>query len=233
MLTLTLTTSSAQGSLCLGRDKTVLATDVWLKQTSHSEKITSSLDSLFKKSGTRPQDLDLIICSQGPGSFTGLRVGLSVARSLSYSFNIPIIAVNDCLSIALNSPKTSPQTLVTLDAQKNKIFAAIYFQKQNQFHEILSPCLISPEELPQFLSENSYLLLGDGHALLSGLEVSLQKKFSIDSSISPFPIAEKMYLYVVENLAFFSQISWEKLGPLYLRASAAEEVAAQKSGKIL
>lgn len=233
MLTLTLSTSSAQGSLCLGQDKKVLATEVWLKQTSHSEKITTCLDSLFKKSEVTPQDLELIICSQGPGSFTGLRVGLSVARSLSYSFNLPIVPINDCLAIALNAPKTSPYILVTLDAQKNKIFAAIYFQKQNQLLEILAPCLISPDELPPFLSENSYLLLGDGISLLSSLESSIHKKFSTPDSISHFPCAEKMFFYVSENLSSLTKVSWQNLGPLYLRASAAEEVAAQKSGKPL
>ncbi|MBY0385332.1 tRNA (adenosine(37)-N6)-threonylcarbamoyltransferase complex dimerization subunit type 1 TsaB [bacterium] len=233
MLTLTLSTSSAQGSLCLGRDNAVLASEVWLKQTSHSEKITSSLDQLFKKSGATPQNLELIICSQGPGSFTGLRVGLSVARSLSYSFNVPIIALNDCLSIALNAPKSSPHILVTLDAQKNKIFAAIYFQKQNQLQEILAPCLISPEELSPFLSEKNYLILGDGLSLLSKLDDSIQKKLSISSSLSHFPNAEKMFFYAMENFSSLEQVSWKKLGPLYLRASAAEEVAAEKSGKIL
>lgn len=233
MLTLSLSTSSAQGSLCLGHDTTVLATDVWLKQTSHSEKITNGLDSLFSKAGVSPKDLELIICSNGPGSFTGLRVGLSVARSLSYSFDIPIIALNDCLSIALNADKSSSHILVTVDAQKNKVFAAIYFQSQNKFQEVLSPRLVSPEELPQFLSENSYLLFGDGRSLLTNLDPSVQKKFSSPSTLSHFPNAEKMFLYAIKNISSFTPTSWQKLGPLYLRASAAEEVAAQKEGKKL
>jgi tRNA threonylcarbamoyladenosine biosynthesis protein TsaB len=232
VLTLALSTSSAQGSICLGRGETVLKNVSWQKQTSHSEKITLELQKILKENHVSLNQIQLIVCSQGPGSFTGLRVGLSVARSLSYSLKVPLIALNDGQCIALNAPtsETKPRLVIT-DAQKNKIFASIYQKQADDLKEILSPRLLSIEELTSLLTEDSYLLMGEGSQFFQQFSEPVQKKLVLDSSLATTPLAEKMLVYVHQNFSRLKKLSWDQLLPLYLRASAAEEVAAEKISK--
>lgn len=232
MLTLSLSTSSARGSLCLGLNDKILAETSWQKQTSHSEIITQALEQLVDTAKVNLKDLQLLICSQGPGSFTGLRVGLSVVRSLAYSYQIPIIALNDCLCMAINSPaKANTHQLVVLDAQKNKVFAATYLHSQNSIRETLSPQLLFPQDLLSQLPESVYHLTGEGLTFFPLFNEAVQKKIDKTSIVDTSPDAKTMYEYVQKNKSQFTKQTWSELMPLYIRASAAEEVAAEKQGK--
>lgn len=216
----------------MGFERKILATTSWQKQTSHSEIVTHAIEELLETAKVRLDDLQFLICSHGPGSFTGLRVGLSVVRSLAYSYQIPIVAINDCMSIAINtlSDPTIP-VLVVLDAQKNKIFAATYEREQNKIREVLSPRLIDPLDLGSHLPKPAYSLTGDGARFFPLLSESVQKKIDPSSVTTVTPEASALYEYVVKNESQFKKQTWDELLPLYLRASAAEEVAAEKQGK--
>lgn len=232
MITLALSTSSSQGSLCLARASQILDQDTWKKETSHSEIVTSSLDLLLTRNGVSFENLERLVCTHGPGSFTGIRVGLSVVRSLAYSLDIPVIALSDTLAIALNHPApVATHQLVVIDAQKNKVFAAIYLKHKNQIQEILSPCLLSPSELRPHLTEKNYLLMGDGDLFLSEFEEKIQKKLTLAPPQTRFPNAQKILEHSLDTFFHPDFLSWKELLPLYLRASAAEEVAAQKNSK--
>jgi tRNA threonylcarbamoyladenosine biosynthesis protein TsaB len=230
VLTLTISTSSAKGSICLGDETRVFGGDSWQKKTSHSEVITQALESLLLKTGISLSDVQQLVCSTGPGSFTGLRVGLSVTRSVAYSLNLPIISINDGLAIALNEP-ASVQThvLTVINAQKNKIFAGIYKKNLNAIEEMLSPTLMTADELQPLLIENNYHVMGDGIEFVKEITRDTNK-FSIHSSSSAFPDAEVIHSYVQKNSTKLAKMTWLELLPLYLRASAAEEVRAEKLG---
>ncbi len=231
MLTLTLSTSSAKGSLCLANKQTILGYESWQKKTSHSEVITQTFENLLQQSKTQLKDIKLLICSTGPGSFTGLRVGLSVTRSLAYSLHLPIIAINDGLAIALHEPAPQPTNILTvIDAQKNKVFAGIYKKHLTNITELMAPTLLSPFELEPLLKEDNYSVMGDGIEILKDFS-PLQQKITTTTFSNSFPDAKLIHAHVSQNLSTFSQIRWEDLLPLYLRASAAEEVRAEKLSK--
>lgn len=230
---LTLTTSTTFGSLVLSQGKQIIKELSWQKEKSHSEKITTELLDLFEGSGLSFKDLHLIICTKGPGSFTGIRVGLSVVKTLSYAYNIPVAALNDGQSIALNAlgSTSSLPILVLLDAQKNKVFHAIYKNENGLLKEESPPQLIDLNDVDKSLSQKQYLCLGDGYARFKDLfEPPLLKKLSRDDRISDVPQARIISQYVNENEGDFPKISWNKVEPLYLRVSSAEEVLAQKMG---
>jgi tRNA threonylcarbamoyladenosine biosynthesis protein TsaB len=218
--------------LCLGLKNKILADVSWQKQTSHSEIVTQALEQLVDQAQVHIKDIKLLICSQGPGSFTGLRVGLSVVRSLAYSYQIPIIALNDCLCMAINSPVISAtHQLVVLDAQKNKIFAGTYLQDQNSIRETLSPQLLFPQDLLPSLPEKVYQLTGEGLTFFPLFNETIQNKIDKTSISDTSPDAKTMFEYVQKNESQFKKQTWSELMPLYIRASAAEEVAAEKQGK--
>jgi tRNA threonylcarbamoyladenosine biosynthesis protein TsaB len=232
VLTLSLSTSSAQGSLCLGTGGKILGSQSWLKQTSHSEKITEALQTLLLSTKKSLQDIEILVCTHGPGSFTGIRVGLSVVRSLAHALHLPVIVLDDCWAIALNAPAPQPtHQLVVIDAQKNKVFAGIYIKHQAHIKTLMNPTLLSTDELSLQLNKDSYLLMGDGDRFYSSFDEPIRKKFIVDKALFNFPQAQTMYHHVFPLISTLPKVSWNELEPLYLKVSAAEELFAQKIGK--
>jgi tRNA threonylcarbamoyladenosine biosynthesis protein TsaB len=226
--TLTLSTSTAQGSLVLSREGEAVQGRTWLKEKSHSEKVTLELQDLFKTAKLEFKDLNLLICTQGPGSFTGIRVGLSVVKTLAYAYKLPIIAIDDCMAIAFNGKTSQLPIAVMIDAQKNKVFLATY--KWNGKLEVITPpTLVGLDEIEKYLPQFQYLCLGDGFSQFNKfLPKTLLEKLIRDSGISDLPLAETIFNQVFPLKNDFAKINWENLQPLYLRESAAEEVLAAK-----
>lgn len=239
MLSLTINTSSSLGSMVIGRDDRVVGQVEWHKEKSHSEKVTLALEDLAKQTSCSLHDLQLLICGYGPGSFTGLRVGLSVAKTLAYSFNLPIIAVDDCMALALNVLESANRQsiAVLIDAQKNKVFAATYEvgidqTGQPKLSTILPPSLLDMVELDQRLTLPSYVCVGDGYKAYEGFfPEKLKQKLVRPAITDDEPHAQKVFSYVIRNSETFQKITWSQLSALYLRASAAEEVLADKMSK--
>jgi tRNA threonylcarbamoyladenosine biosynthesis protein TsaB len=227
MITLTLCTSTPQGSLTLSREGQVLAEKVWLKEKSHSEKITTEIQALYQSVGLQIHETNLLICTKGPGSFTGIRVGLSVIKTLAYAYNIPVIAIDDGLALAANAQMAaSPIPIaVMIDAQKNKVFLAVYKFEKNELIPMTSPTLAGFEELAAFLPEKQYLCLGDGFLNFNEFfPKNIAQKLTRDSKIPDLPIAKTIFSYVFPLKNTFSKLNGPNVEPLYLRSSAAEEV---------
>jgi tRNA threonylcarbamoyl adenosine modification protein YeaZ len=219
MLTLTVDTSTNQGTVALGENGSILKDLLWNKESSHSEKIITEIEQLLSSCNKNVSDLKRIICGIGPGSFTGLRVALSFSRTVANALKIPIIPVENCWAVALNSTSTQPISVV-LDAQKNMFFYGTYSWNHKTLETIGEVCLISHNDLEKQLDQSREWITNIPNYFL-------EKKIVV-SSAKPFPRAEKIYTQIVENPKMHNEIGWKQLAPLYLRASAAEEVLAQK-----
>jgi tRNA threonylcarbamoyladenosine biosynthesis protein TsaB len=97
-----------------------------LSEGSHSENLMPLIDSLITEAGLQREDLELVACMEGPGSFTGLRIGFAAAKGLSLALNIPLLPIPtlDCLAY----PHSAWPGLVipALDAKKKRFYTAIY-----------------------------------------------------------------------------------------------------------
>ena len=231
MVTLALSSSSSQGSIALAKDAKVVFSHSWQKQSSHSEIVTSVLSDAFSEVKMTATDIDLFVCTQGPGSFTGLRVGISVVRTLAQIKNRPIIGIDDPLAIALNAPTSDLPHLVLIDAQKNKVFCGIYRPQIHKVETLLTPTLLSLKDVEDLLVEPHYIALGETDSFKKFFSPSSQEKLLSLPEVSPYPLAEIFLSYVLLNRSDFATQSWQQLLPKYLRASAAEEVAAEKISK--
>lgn len=220
MLTLTVDTSTHRGTVAIGLDGSILVEGAWDKQSSHSEKIVTEIATLFKSCGRELKDVQQLICGVGPGSFTGLRVALSFVRTLAHHQNIPIVAVEDCWAIALNAVNTPTPISVVLDAQKNMFFYGDYRWSGTHLETLHTATLISAEELEKIYSQN--------HLWLTNVPDFFSQKNWTAATLEPFPSASKMYLQVHHHPQKHKEIHWQELHPLYLRASAAEEVLARR-----
>jgi tRNA threonylcarbamoyladenosine biosynthesis protein TsaB len=122
-----LETSARSGSVALiESDGVLLAEQQFPHDLRHAAALISILDALTKSNGWKPTDVEEIYVSAGPGSFTGLRVGITVAKTLALSLNAKIVAVPTTDVLVRNTPGDWQHAVIVLDAKRGQIFTARY-----------------------------------------------------------------------------------------------------------
>ena len=130
---------------------------------SHSEALVPMIKSLLDNLNLKVNDMDGFAISNGPGSFTGLRIGLATAKAFSHATDKPIVAVSSLQALALNV--VGHKTVVPMmDARRDRVFSAIYDLSGENIKTLLKPNAIEVLELIKILQKNneSAYLLGDG-----------------------------------------------------------------------
>jgi tRNA threonylcarbamoyladenosine biosynthesis protein TsaB len=129
-LILNIETSSTICSVCLAKDGKLTDYRMDSEGNSHARVLTVFIEDLMKKNNLALADLDAVAVSAGPGSYTGLRIGASVAKGLCYALNKPLIAVPTLLSMAGEMLKStgdlSAAYMPALDARRMDIYTAVY-----------------------------------------------------------------------------------------------------------
>ena len=133
---------------------------------AHAEKLTPFINEALEIAGKSLQDLDAIAVSQGPGSYTGLRIGVSAAKGLCYGLNKPLIAVSTLQAMAKNlslTKETKKGSLFApmIDARRMEVYTAL-FDKENNLIEDISAKIIDENSFSNSLKENHVLFFGDG-----------------------------------------------------------------------
>ena len=118
-------------SVALFEDKTLLSEQVSTTPNSHSELLGVMIDAVIKEKGKNPADLDAIAVSSGPGSYTSLRVGASLAKGMCFALDIPLITIDSLLITAFpyfSETGTNSKVLVipTIDARRDEAYISIY-----------------------------------------------------------------------------------------------------------
>ena len=181
---------------------------------SHSETLTLFVEDVIKKSNYTLVDLDAISISKGPGSYTGLRIGVSTAKGLSYSLNRPLISVSTLQSMAFYmSQKQSNYDLYCpmIDARRMEVFSSFYDKDNNQFTEVKAD-IIDQYSYKKEL-ENKVLFFGDGSNKCKSVLTS-ENAYFIENI---FPSATHMGLLSLEkyNNKDFEDVAYFE--PFYLK----------------
>ena len=116
---------------------------------SLSEVALPRIVSIFNDNNIKPEDIDKIIVVNGPGSFTGIRIGITIAKVYSWSLNIPITTISSLEAMSLSS-ESQKYHVPAIDARRGYVFAAIYDENNNQ---VLKPQHIKIEDLKQEMSK--------------------------------------------------------------------------------
>jgi len=125
MLTLAIDTSTSILSIAILQNDTVLNYIEESTKNNQSEILMSRIESLLKKSQIKTKDLTRIVVTNGPGSYTGIRVGVAAAKSLSYAIGIPVYAVSS-LEVLAKSIEPNEIIIPMIDARRKTVFAAAY-----------------------------------------------------------------------------------------------------------
>ncbi|MBC7784886.1 MAG: tRNA (adenosine(37)-N6)-threonylcarbamoyltransferase complex dimerization subunit type 1 TsaB, partial [Burkholderiales bacterium] len=123
---LALETSGRIGSVALVEDDQIVAADQFPHGLQHAATILPMIDRLTRARGWRPSDLQHVYVSVGPGSFTGLRIGVTLAKTLSLSIGCKIVAVPSARVLLMNVPDEAREVIIVLDAKRGQIFTARY-----------------------------------------------------------------------------------------------------------
>ncbi|TDI98096.1 MAG: tRNA (adenosine(37)-N6)-threonylcarbamoyltransferase complex dimerization subunit type 1 TsaB [Caldithrix sp.] len=135
-----------------------LVVDYRLNQKNvHNEKLVSTIQQLLGDIGWQLRDLEGIVFSKGPGSFTGLRIGISVSKGLSFSLGIPIVGVNTLDALAFGAPNFVGKICAVIKAREKEVYFALYENFLNNFKRCSEYEIIHLEKLPEKL--NSKILV--------------------------------------------------------------------------
>ena len=161
-LVLNIETATTNCSVSLSKDGEILV----LKEDnspgySHAETLHVFIDDVFKMSKIKPVDIDAVAVSKGPGSYTGLRIGVSSAKGLCYALNKPLIAIDTLRSLAHQVNARDGFIVPMLDARRMEVYASIYNSKL-ELHRTIEAEILTEESYKSILETNKVYFIGNG-----------------------------------------------------------------------
>ncbi|MBC8357625.1 MAG: tRNA (adenosine(37)-N6)-threonylcarbamoyltransferase complex dimerization subunit type 1 TsaB [Candidatus Aminicenantes bacterium] len=217
-------TTTFAGSIAL-LDKTKLIAEVNVNSSlTYSERLLPAVDFLLQTNGLKVQDMDGFAVAAGPGSFTGIRIGLSTVKSFSYASGKPVAPVSTLKALALKLRHPQGHLLCpVLDAKKGEIFAALFESKGGKLKESIAQDSYLPDRFFSLLpSHRIIFFIGNGVDVYRDKIFQYFKDKARFSRRSPF-VAYEVGLLGYEMLKRKKGKSAQELEPLYLRKSQAEE----------
>ena len=157
---LCLETATPSCSVALVHNGEVLACEEDPKGQNHSEKITLFIDSVMKKANISYNDLDAVAVSMGPGSYTGLRIGVSTAKGICYAVSKPLIAVETLHAMAYGG-KYNGILIPMIDARRMEVYAAIFDENINKIKDT-EAVIIDENSFADLKKDHHLYLFGDG-----------------------------------------------------------------------
>ncbi len=167
---LCLETATPSCSVALVHNGEVLACEEDPKGQNHSEKITLFIDSVMKKAGISYNQLDAVAVSMGPGSYTGLRIGVSTAKGICYAVSKPLIAVETLEAMAcggsavISTERSEWRNLLlipAIDARRMEVYAAIFDENVNKIKDT-EAVIIDGNSFADLKKDHHLYLFGDG-----------------------------------------------------------------------
>ncbi len=220
---LVIETSSRVGAAALADGRTILAAENLPGTVRHAGELLPTIDRMLKQQGWPADTLTEVFVSIGPGSFTGLRVGVTVARTLAWSIGSRVVAVPTVDALALNALQADPppsRLAVVLDAKQSRVFAAAFDLREGRYQKTVDAHMIEPRAfLPR--CPKPLAVLGEGIPYhRQAIEESGAKVLPEDFW---WPRPEHVYR-AGKDLADAGRFTpGSELMPLYIRRPEAEE----------
>lgn len=206
MISLLLDTSNQALSVAVNRDSKMVAEINTNYKRTHSETLVDNIQKVLVIADVKKSDIDRIIVARGPGSYTGVRIGITVAKMLAKQLNIPLYSVSSLFVLAVSNHVTG-NAVPLIDARRGYVYGAVYNIQEDDYTEVIEPEYIEFNALSVDIKEAVYLL-------------NSQEKITIDideyTHVSP-RISEAEHYEKALKLEDADQ-----LVPDYLRISEAE-----------
>ncbi len=214
---LAIDTSTDTASLALVQDSTVLAELTWRCEQNHSVELLPRLADLLGRSKSSLQSISCVMVAKGPGSFNGLRVGVSTAKGLAFSLGIPMVGISTLEVEAYQHAETNLPICPIFNAGRGEIATAIYQMKGNEWRQLISEHITTVETLCSQITTKT-IFCGEFVASIAGqLRKQLKQRAIISSSTARLRRASFLAELGQQRLEAGNHDNPASLHPLYLR----------------
>lgn len=214
--------SSMTGSVALCQGEKLIAESLLNVRSTHSEKLLQQIDLLLAEAGWQLQDLDLLAAVTGPGSFTGLRIGIATIKALAHALGKPVVGISSLHMLAMNLPLSPVPICVFMDARKKEVYSQLYEWRDDGPVAVTEAQVLSPVKLLEQI-DRKVALVGDGVPLYQN-EI---ENILMDNALLPVasvhqPRASQAAWLAWRAYTNGATASAAELLPIYIRPSDAE-----------
>lgn len=229
MKILAVDTATTSCSVAVVDQTSICAELTTLKKQTHSKHLMTSIDSVLKSAGFRVGDLDGLAVTIGPGSFTGLRIGIATIKGIASAVDKPVVGISSLEALACQCTDRSYLICPLLDARKSEVYGVTYRFSEDCLIQQTAPCAVKPEAFVRKINEPC-VFIGSGAQLY-------QKKIQDALGGNAYFVPDKQNIIRASTIALLSLKKFKindtvgvgDLIPLYIRKSDAELSMAAKS----
>jgi tRNA threonylcarbamoyladenosine biosynthesis protein TsaB len=222
MLILAFDSSSKTTAVAILQDDTILCDIVLNNGLNHSETLLPAIDIACKQSRVIIKDIDLFACTLGPGSFTGLRIGVSTLKGLLLATGKPGVGVSSLAALALNVTENASLICSVMDAGRGQVYAACYsYNNRGLLNQIITDKAVNPKEI-DFDINQDITFVGDGAIKYGDLIVEKTKRCKIVSGIQQHVRGSAVGILGREKFIRNEVLDPATFAPVYLRAADAK-----------
>lgn len=224
--------SATSASVSVVENGKIIALESSNTGLTHSQTLMPMVESTLKKADVTINDIDYIAVSNGPGSFTGIRIGVSLVKGISDPLNKKCVAVSTLEAIAKPLENTGVIAASVMDARCNQVYCALFDCTEDGMNRITDDDAISIDELTEMLKNQKkpIVLIGDGANICYNKMKDIVENVSIASATIRYQSASSVAL-IAEELVLKDEndaVSSDELVPKYLRLSQAERELKKK-----
>ena len=236
MLILGIDTCSMSSSAAVLDEEKMLAQFSINHKKTHSERIMPQIENMLNAADIKIDDIDAFAVSVGPGSFTGVRIGVATAKGFAQSLNKPCIKVSALHGLCENVSFFSGLICPILDARRNQVYNAIFESKNGQIKRLCADRALSVSALMAELKESNkdIMFVGDGVPVF---RETLTKELEEKAFFAPLPLmfnqAASVAAVGIDEYKNGNFTDYSELVPEYIRLSQAEQEKLRKeSGNV-
>ena len=227
------TSTMAANVAVLEDDKLICEYTINTKKT-HSQKLMPMIENMLKLSDLDIKEIDAIAICVGPGSFTGLRIGMATAKAMAHVNNIPLIGVNSLEILGANMDLCNRNICSILDAQRNQVYMNKYILKDDKITELEEISIKAIDELLEEISSSNEDWVLVGEAVYKYKEkIEEISNITIPSPANNITKASTLCFVARDKMLSNDQVyNCYNINPMYIRKSQAEEQYEEKQKRL-
>ena len=224
MLTLAFETSAKAASVAILDGKKLLGESYQNTGLTHSQTLMVMAEDLIRTCGYTPQQIEAVAVAAGPGSFTGVRIGVAAAKGFAWGRELPCCGVSTLEAMALNLGVHSGYIVPVMDARRSQVYTATFHAQGGELSRICEDRAISLEALGEELKnlQEQIFLVGDGSILCYNTLKATVPQLILPPEHKMHQRGVGVALAAMAQMARGEQGDGESLAPNYLRLSQAE-----------
>lgn len=166
MRILAVDTSSSVVAVAVMDEKMLLGEYILNHKKNHSQSLVPMIDELLKSLELQPENIDIFAASSGPGSFTGLRIGITTIKAMAFAVMKPVVSIPTLDALAYNIPLTDALVCPIMDARNNQVFTALYKIEDKEQLKITEYMGVEINELVQIIKGKNMNVVFNGDGVL-------------------------------------------------------------------